>query len=154
MALEIALSGDNLLYLGGGFVSAGGNPANNVARWDGTNWLALGSGVTAVSAALVSAVYSTGSELFVGGIFDRAGGRPSTNIALWHIPHSLAISRSGDSVELSWPATGSNLLLQATSSLSETNWVPILQPPAILNGQCVVTNDISATRQFYRLRRR
>ncbi|GAA4348683.1 hypothetical protein GCM10023185_04820 [Hymenobacter saemangeumensis] len=47
-ALAIAPSGD--LYVGGNFSEAGPVLANNVAKWDGTNWSPLGSGTSIVSA--------------------------------------------------------------------------------------------------------
>src|SRR5271168_2217761 len=33
------------LYIGGDFDAVGSTPANNIAEWNGTNWLALGSGM-------------------------------------------------------------------------------------------------------------
>lgn len=41
------------LIVGGEFLSAGGNPAFNVARWDGTQWHAMGAGVGCVSSMAV-----------------------------------------------------------------------------------------------------
>ena len=38
------MSGTNL-YAGGGFTTAGGVPANYIAKWDGSAWSALGSGM-------------------------------------------------------------------------------------------------------------
>jgi hypothetical protein len=43
-------SGD--LYIGGSFTVVGGIVANGVAKWDGTNWSALGSGVNGVVSSL------------------------------------------------------------------------------------------------------
>src|ERR1019366_1654117 len=40
----LAVSGTNL-YVGGEFTTAGGVTANNIAKWDGNAWSALGSGV-------------------------------------------------------------------------------------------------------------
>ena len=40
----LAVSGTNL-YAGGYFTTAGGVPANNIAKWDGSAWSALGSGM-------------------------------------------------------------------------------------------------------------
>ena len=40
----LAVSGTNL-YAGGGFTTAGGVPANYIAKWDGSAWSALGSGM-------------------------------------------------------------------------------------------------------------
>ena len=39
----LAVSGTNL-YAGGSFSTAGGVPANFIAKWDGSTWSALGSG--------------------------------------------------------------------------------------------------------------
>ncbi len=36
----------NALYVGGSFRAAGGQTARNVARWDGENWSAVGTGLT------------------------------------------------------------------------------------------------------------
>src|SRR6185369_16906804 len=36
--------GGPALYAGGGFQTAGGVAANNVARWDGTTWSSVGTG--------------------------------------------------------------------------------------------------------------
>jgi len=50
----IAVSGSDA-YVGGKFTEAGGNPANNIARWDGEAWHSLGGGVNgAVYAVAVS----------------------------------------------------------------------------------------------------
>src|SRR5206468_3194841 len=39
----LAVSGINV-YAGGFFTTAGGTVAYNIAKWNGTNWTALGSG--------------------------------------------------------------------------------------------------------------
>ena len=73
------------LYAGGQFTSAGGTPANRVARWDGTSWSALGDGVDGNVWAL--AVYDDGSgsgpALYAGGAFGIAGGVQANRIARW-----------------------------------------------------------------------
>jgi hypothetical protein len=72
------------LYVGGGFTTAGGAPADGVARWNGTDWSPLGSGV---AIALTQAVFDDGSgggpDLYLGGNFSSAGGVPSQRIAEW-----------------------------------------------------------------------
>src|SRR5215210_475016 len=40
----IAMAGDGSVYVGGSFTVAGNTVANNIAKWDGTNWSALGTG--------------------------------------------------------------------------------------------------------------
>jgi hypothetical protein len=82
----LAVSGNDL-YAGGAFPTAGGAPATNIAKWDGTNWSALGSGVGGRYYASfnpsVYALAAAGPELYVGGSFTMAGGSPATNIAKW-----------------------------------------------------------------------
>jgi hypothetical protein len=74
----LAVSGTNL-YAGGRFTTAGGVPANSIAKWDGSAWSALGSGLYfGVRALAVS-----GTDLYAGGYFTTAGGVPANNIAKW-----------------------------------------------------------------------
>ena len=40
----LAVSGSDL-YVAGAFTTAGGSNANHVAKWNGSAWLALGSGL-------------------------------------------------------------------------------------------------------------
>jgi hypothetical protein len=75
----LAVNGTNL-YAGGGFTTAGGVPANCIAKWDGSVWAALGSGLNGP----VSALAVSGANLYVGGGFTTAGGVPATNIAKWN----------------------------------------------------------------------
>jgi hypothetical protein len=71
------------LYVGGAFTSAGGVSATNIARWDGTSWSALGTGVTRNENSYILAMAASGSDLYVGGRFMTAGGTNATNIAKW-----------------------------------------------------------------------
>ncbi len=77
------------LVAGGTFTSAGGVAANNVAKWNGSSWSALGSGMT-FDQPLVSvdafAVFDdgTGPTLYAGGAFTSAGGVPAQRVARWN----------------------------------------------------------------------
>ncbi len=142
------------LMAGGVFRSIGGVKADRIARWDGGAWSPLGSGIGGQLGDGVISLASTGSELYVGGYFPLAGGKPSTNIALWHVPHSLDIRRAGSEVRLSWPATGTNFVLEAEQEASGTNWSEVSPPATVLNNECVVTNAIDVSQRFYRLRRK
>ncbi len=72
--------GDDGIYVGGYFTTAGGLPASRVARWDGSAWSALGTGVDSGVEAL--AVDANGN-LYAGGTFTMAGGIPVAGIAKW-----------------------------------------------------------------------
>jgi len=68
------------VIVGGTFSYAGSGIANNIARWNGTAWSALGSGANDSVTSL--AVQPDGS-LIVGGKFTTAGGVPANRIAKW-----------------------------------------------------------------------
>ena len=78
-ALAVAPNGD--LYIGGHFSNVGGAGANNVARWNGTAWSALGAGTDNEVFAL--ALTPTG-DLYAGGAFLRAGGTTAYYVARWN----------------------------------------------------------------------
>ena len=59
---------------------AGGGVANRIAKWDGSSWSALGSGMNDKVAALAV----SGSDLYAGGHFTMAGGLSANRIARWN----------------------------------------------------------------------
>ena len=78
------------VYAGGSRFAANGGWINGLARWDGTRWHAVGSGVQLlfgqpfVSIAVVSSMCEFNGDLIVAGTFDRAGGQPINHIARWN----------------------------------------------------------------------
>src|SRR5262249_24972436 len=76
------------LYAGGLFTTAGGVAANHIAKWDGSRWSALGSGIGGVGLVEVQALKvfddGTGPALYAGGLFTTAGGIAANNIAKWN----------------------------------------------------------------------
>jgi hypothetical protein len=68
--LALAVSGNDL-YVGGDFTTAGGNPANRIAKCDGSSWSALGSGMNGE----VRALALSGNGLYAAGSFTTAGGK-------------------------------------------------------------------------------
>ncbi|MCO5053577.1 MAG: hypothetical protein M9920_14955 [Verrucomicrobiae bacterium] len=71
------MNGD--VYAGGDFVTIDGVAANRIARWDGINWHALGTGLN----ASVRALAELDGRLYVGGWFTTAGDAPAFYIAEW-----------------------------------------------------------------------
>src|ERR1041384_7123116 len=55
------------LYIGGDFTMVGDVIANQVAKWNGSGWSALGSGITGGYGVLALAV--SGSDVYAGGTF-------------------------------------------------------------------------------------
>src|SRR5579872_6053467 len=71
---------NNVLYAGGVFVTAGGNSANYIAKWNGSTWSPLGTGI---SGNEVSAMVMWNGNLYVGGDFNLAGGNTVSHLAKW-----------------------------------------------------------------------
>jgi hypothetical protein len=74
----LAVSGSDL-YAGGRFTTASGNVANNIAKWNGSDWSALGLGMS----DLVYALAVSGTNLYAGGLFRTTGGNEVNYVAKW-----------------------------------------------------------------------
>jgi hypothetical protein len=76
---------NNELIVGGAFNLAGGAPANSIARWDGSAWLPLGSGLTLFgSYGTTYALAVRGTDLLAAGRFSAAGGNTAQDFARWN----------------------------------------------------------------------
>lgn len=75
------------LYAAGDFETAGGIEANNIARWDGSAWSAVGvsegNGTSGTVEVLGVVDVGGGEVLVAGGGFNLAGGAPVGKIARW-----------------------------------------------------------------------
>jgi len=78
----IAISGTDV-YVGGAFTDAGGDEnADYIARWDGSQWHALG---TTPMDNTVLVISPTTGGIYAGGLFNNAGGIPEADkIAFWN----------------------------------------------------------------------
>jgi hypothetical protein len=72
------------LYVGGTFTSAGGVQANNVARWSGHAWSAVGTGISGTVDSMTIFDDGSGPALYVGGNFSSAGGILAPGVAKWN----------------------------------------------------------------------
>jgi hypothetical protein len=68
------------LYIGGDFITAGGALAKYVARWDGSAWSPLGSGM---DGWIQSLAIDEDGNLYAGGWFTTAGDVEANYIAMW-----------------------------------------------------------------------
>ncbi|MHC1769804.1 MAG: cadherin-like domain-containing protein [Verrucomicrobiia bacterium] len=104
------------LYAGGSFTLEGG--AKGIAKWDGTSWSAVGSGLGSEvpgQGCTALALAASGNDLYVAGDFWWAGEVEAHHIARWDaqngtwsglgsnpgseldgVPYALAISPSGE----------------------------------------------------------
>jgi hypothetical protein len=70
------------LFVAGLFTNAGGVTASAIARWDGSQWAAVGGGV--VGRGTINALTVVGTNLYAGGTFTNVGGVTATRIAKWN----------------------------------------------------------------------
>jgi hypothetical protein len=69
------------MFAGGSFLNAGGVSASRVAKWDGSSWTTLGSGLNNNVQALAT---DSSGNLYAAGSFTSSGGSLSVNrIARW-----------------------------------------------------------------------
>lgn len=79
-SVNVLVTSGSDLYVGGFFAQMGGVAANRIAKWDGVNWSALGSGMD----GNVFALATNGTDLYAGGLFNTAGGVAANRIAKWN----------------------------------------------------------------------
>lgn len=70
-----------MLVAAGNFRTAGGEPAYNIAAWNGNNWSTFGLGLTYGG---VAALAEYGGDLYAGGLFLQAGEQPADSFAKWN----------------------------------------------------------------------
>lgn len=72
---------DARVYAGGQFGSGGSQPYSYIAQWTGTDWAAVGQGVTSYVQAFTR--WNETSELVVGGAFTLASQTIANRVAAW-----------------------------------------------------------------------
>ncbi len=85
-----------LLIAGGEFTIAGRDFSNNIAAWNGTNWMPLGDGLNDT----VFALTTYAGKLVAGGDFTTAGGIGAARVAVWN---GVAWSPLGTGIGGSFP---------------------------------------------------
>ena len=71
------------LIAGGNFTTAGGVACNRIARWNGSQWQPLGTGMSGTSSPFIRTLTVFNGELIAGGSFTTAGGVTCNYIARW-----------------------------------------------------------------------
>ncbi|HXJ60727.1 MAG TPA: hypothetical protein VNU68_29130 [Verrucomicrobiae bacterium] len=156
IVVALTVSGGDL-YAGGRFQTAGGSPANSIAKWDGSHWTALGSGAYGPPThSSVLALAVMGNDLYAGGGFTIAGGKLSGYIARAYLPTlpTLSIFHSGPTITVSWPSADAAgfALEQAEALMAPASWAP--NAASITNDGTNKSVTLPATNsaQFFRLR--
>jgi hypothetical protein len=114
------VDGAGNLYIGGSFTVAGDVPANRIAKWNGTSWSALGSGVDGLS---VNALAASGSDVYAGGSFMTADGIAAMNIAKWNGTNWSALGSGANGSVYALAASGSDLYVGGFFTTADGNSV-------------------------------
>ena len=109
-AVAVAPNGD--VYVGGDFAQAGTVAAAHIAKWNGTVWSQLGTGVNAnINGSVRALAVAANGDVYAGGGFTIAGGVAANHVAKWNgsawTPLSSAIANGVGSDVLTL-AVGSN----------------------------------------------
>jgi len=120
---------DGQLYAGGFFTNTGGQDIAALARFDGTNWTRLGSGLRrwGIGAApQVRALAWQDNALWVGGFFPAAGNKAAASIARWVAQPNIRLAAPNPTGNQSWQirasgVAGLRFTLQTSINLQE--WV-------------------------------
>lgn len=82
-SLVVQEPGGPVLYVGGKFSAIASAAASGVARWDGSEWSSVGTGVGVPGAYAVHALAEFDGGLVAAGAFAEAGGAPAVGVAHW-----------------------------------------------------------------------
>ena len=120
-----AVGKDGRVYIGGIFDTAGGVAANNIAVWNGSQWLPLGRGL---DAAVTGLVMDRSGVLWVGGIFSNVGTGAgaaygiTNNLVKWNgsnfLPAGLEAVAQSNGFRLGLDLTDSLLVASSVSATS------------------------------------
>ena len=83
----LAVGADGTLYAGGYFSQAGGINANRIAKWNGSSWSALGSGMSGPGAAVAALAVTQNGNLYAGVTSLRQVGSAQTILPNGMAPH-------------------------------------------------------------------
>jgi trimeric autotransporter adhesin len=121
-SISALIWGDTSLYAGGSFTSIGGVAADRLARWDGQQWAAVGSGFSAPAGGtpIVSALAFDQGKLYVGGSFTAFNGVEAKNLARWDGASATAFGNFTTPVS-AVAADGGKVYVRSENALSRWN---------------------------------
>lgn len=126
----LVVDGDGVLFAGGEFTTAAGILVSGVARWDGTSWSALGSGMNAPVRDLA---IGAGGVLYAGGDFTLAGGAAANYMASWDGSAWSSLG-AGLNAPVSALAVDSNGNVYASENPPYGGWPPPVYRVMVWNG--------------------
>ncbi|MGE4072845.1 MAG: hypothetical protein AB7E72_16885 [Lysobacterales bacterium] len=156
-ALEFAVDS---LYVGGAFTQAGGIGALRVARWNGTQWSALGGGLTVGDSVgePVVAIASSGTDVYVIGNLAVAADTSLRYLARWDGSlwqavgdPALAVVAGGALAVSGQDVFVSGVLGRNISRFDGTGWTTVgnIEPTSTVTSLLAVAPKLYAGGSFY-----
>lgn len=120
-------------------------------------WTSSRDGVLGVGAILnfSTTLLSEGPHLLTVTATDSVGltNSASVNIFVLRVPPpQLAINLNSNRVDIVWPSSVTNYVLEATTNLLSGSWAGVTNTPVGADAEQTVTVGISGTSRFFRLR--
>lgn len=144
------------LYAGGTFSKAGGSNASYIARWNGDEWTAMGSGLDWHALALLPSRGFPG-RLYVAGMFAEAGSKLAGAVAYAQVepifPMTGIVPAEGGELAVAWAGFTTDVqYLETSASLASNDWkiVATNHPPTSPTN--VVTLAATNGPAFFRVR--
>ena len=114
---KLAVSGTDLIATGD-FTVATGGPADRIARWNGTAWTSMSTGLDVEANAIAAA----GGDVLVGGTFTRAGCNASPYFARWRQTSWTASANTDWHTSTNWasstvPTTGDGVTISSSNAV-------------------------------------
>jgi hypothetical protein len=107
----IAVDGAGNVYAGGWFKVAGNTFVNNIAKWDGSTWSALGSGTNDG----VNSIAISGNDVYIGGVFTEVGGIAANYVAKWNGSSWSPVGSGPDHAVIDLKISGANIYVGGAS---------------------------------------
>ena len=147
-ALAIDPAGN--VYAGGIFTTAGGVAANQIAKWNGSAWSPLGSGLSAQVVALAA---DSSYHLYAGGLFFTAGQQASAyateaNLILTPVVSGIVYNPGSQAAVSFQGSPGGTYVVQSSPDLM--NWVNISTNLCPTNGVWGITSPATVRKAFFR----
>ena len=76
---------NNEVYVAGQITNASGLPVNRIAKWNGSSWSSVGSGLTGTGSYSVNALAVINNNVYAAGSFTNASGLNVNRIAKWDL---------------------------------------------------------------------
>jgi cortical protein marker for cell polarity len=152
---SLAVDNSNNLYAGHGSVLMGGVAnTTGIAKWNGSAWSALSTGITGGTGSVSALVFGLDGYLYAGGNFTTAGGVAAASIAKWSGSafSVLGAGITGGSANVFALAVGANNIIYAGGSYTTAGGIAV-NSLAQWNGSAwsAVGSQLATTASVYRL---